>query len=50
VRLSVLAPVWQLALALLGVRKLYRTGWVRSALIAVVFVGVSFAAFLPVVR
>jgi len=48
--LSVLAPVWQLALSVLGVRKLHLAGWVRSALTAIVFVAVSFAAFLPVMR
>ena len=49
-RLSILAPIWHIVLVVIGVRKLYGTGWLRGIIIAVVFVAISFGMFIPVMR
>jgi hypothetical protein len=50
VRLSILAPIWQVALTVLGARITYRTGWVRAVSIALVTTAASFLMFLPFMR
>jgi hypothetical protein len=49
-RLSVLAPVWQIVLTAIGMRKLYLVRWWRAIIIGVVLVGISFIMFLPFMR
>jgi hypothetical protein len=49
-RLSILAPIWHIALVVIGIRKTHRVGWLRGFVIGLVFVGVSFGMFLPIMR
>ncbi|MFN2167365.1 MAG: hypothetical protein ACK2U9_14005, partial [Anaerolineae bacterium] len=49
-RLSVLAPLWQGALVLTGMRTTHVVGWIRGIIIALVVTGVGFVMFLPFMR
>jgi hypothetical protein len=49
-RLSILAPIWYIILVIIGVRKLYGTGWLRSIITGLIFVAISFGMFIPVMR
>ena len=49
-RLSILAPIWHVALAAIGIRKTHQVSWIRAIVIGLVFVGVSFGMFLPIMR
>jgi hypothetical protein len=49
-RLGILAPVWQVALTVIGVRQTHRVGWWRSIIIGLFTVGMSFLMFLPFMR
>jgi hypothetical protein len=49
-RLSVLAPIWQIVLTAMGMRYLYLVGWFRGIIIGVITVGISFMMFLPFMR
>jgi hypothetical protein len=49
-RLAILAPIWQVALAIIGMRKTHNVSWGRGIAIGLAFVGVSFAMFLPIMR
>jgi hypothetical protein len=49
-RLAVLAPVWQVALTVVGARITHHAGWVRGIWIGLVTTGVSFLMFLPFMR
>jgi hypothetical protein len=50
VRLAVLSPAWQIALATIGMRRLYNTGWPRSILTGLVLTALGFGMFLPIMR
>ena len=49
-RLSLLAPIWQVALVVVGMRKTHGVGWIRGIVIGLVVTGVGFGMFLPIMR
>jgi len=49
-RLSLLAPIWQVALVVIGMRKTHGVGWIRGIVIGLVVTGVGFGMFLPIMR
>ena len=49
-RLSLLAPIWQVVLVTVGMRKTHKVTWIRGILIGLVVTGVSFGMFLPIMR
>jgi len=50
VRLSILAPLWQVALTTIGIQVSHQIGFPRALLIGVVTTVVSFLMFLPFMR
>lgn len=49
-RLAVLAPIWQVGLVAVGIRKTHQVTWRRAVIIGLVVTGVGFAMFLPIMR
>jgi len=49
-RLSILAPVWQIGLVFIGMKETYGIGWVRSITIGLVVTSIGFGMFLPFMR
>ena len=49
-RLSVLAPVWQVILIVMGMRKTHAVSWRRGIIIGLIAVALSFIMFLPFMR